>query len=225
MGVSFFKNMFVKETPLKLLIEHAKILEEVSNTSFDLVNDYFEGKDISDKIQFISDKESEADKLKFDIRKLVGKNYKMPYSAGDFLQYLNNQEKLIDLFEDVAKKLSLNRISFKDDKVIEKFMELVEQSKRAVDFLKEMIIEVRKVLDTSFAKRYIKEEKKDRIEVETIEAIADDISLELGRWIYAHKNSENPIDLMFFRELILLFVRITDIAENTAEVLYAFINK
>ena len=225
MGVTFFKNMFIKETPLKLLIEHAKILEEVSEVATELVKDYFLGKDIQEKIKFISDKETQADNLKFDIRKIVGKNYKMPYSASDFLNYLSKQETLIDLYEDVAKKLSLNSMELKDDKIIEKFMELVMQAKNAIDFLEDMIRELKMVLDTSFAKKYVKEEKKDRIKVEDIEGKADEISLELGKWIYSQKNNLNPIDLMFFRELILIFVRITDVAENTAEVLYGFVKK
>ncbi len=225
MGVTFFKNMFVKETPLKLLIEHAKILEEVSEIATELVKDYFLGKDIQEKIKFISDKETQADNLKFDIRKIVGKNYKMPYSAGDFLNYLSKQETLIDLYEDAAKKLSLNQMNLNDDKIEKKFMELVMQAKNAIDFLEDMIRELKMVLDTSFAKKYVKEEKRDRIKVEDIEGKADEISLELGKWIYSQKNNLNPIDLMFFRELILIFVRITDVAENTAEVLYGFVKK
>jgi predicted phosphate transport protein (TIGR00153 family) len=225
MGVSFFKNMFVKETPIKLLIEHAKILEDVCKTATELVNDYFKGKDISEKVKYISDQESKADDLKFDIRKLIAKNYKTPYSASDVLNYLHNQETLVDLFEDVAKKLSLNKLDLQDDKIIEKFMELVKQAEKSVDFLENMVRELQKVIDTSYANRYVKREKKEISKVEDIEGEADKISLELGKWIYSQKNNINPIDLIFFRELILIFVKITDVAENTAEVLYAFLNK
>jgi len=225
MGVSFFKNMFVKETPIKLLIEHAKILEDVCKTATELVKDYFNGKDISEKVKYISDQESKADDLKFDIRKLIAKNYKTPYSASDVLNYLHNQETLVDLFEDVAKKLSLNKLDLQDDKIIEKFMELVKQAEKSVDFLENMARELQKVIDTSYANRYVKREKKEITKVEDIEGEADKISLELGKWIYSQKNNINPIDLIFFRELILIFVKITDVAENTAEVLYAFLNK
>ena len=225
MGVSIFKNMFVKETPIKLLIEHAKILESVCKVTVELVNEYFKGKDISEKVKYISEQESKADDLKFDIRKLIAKNYRTPYSASDVLNYLHNQETLVDLFEDVAKKLSLNKLDLKDEAVKNKFMELVDQAVKSVDFLENMVRELQKVIDTSFATRYVKREKKEITKVEDIEGNADRISLELGKWIYSQKNNLNPIDLMFFRELVLIFVKITDVAENTAEVLYAFVNK
>ena len=225
MGVSFFKNMFVKETPIKLLIEHAKILEDVCKITIELVKDYFSGKDITEKVSYISRQESKADDLKFDIRKLIAKNYRTPYSASDVLNYLHNQETLVDLFEDVAKKLSLNKMNLQDKSIQNKFMELVYQAEKSVDFLENMVTELQKVIDTSFASRYVKREKKEIVKVEDIEGEADNISLELGKWIYSQKNKLNPIDLMFFRELVLIFVKITDVAENTAEVLYAFLNK
>lgn len=223
MGVAFFKRMFITTTPLQLLIAHAKILEEVSNVTIQLVKDYFEGKDISETVKYISDKESEADDIKFQIRKVLAKSYKMPYAVSDLLNYLHNQETLVDIFEDIAKKLSLNRIDNLDKNVIENFMGLVYQAQKAIKFLEDMIEELKIIIDTSFAKKYITQEKKEILEVENIEGKADDISLELAKWIYSQKNIMNPIDLMFFRELILKFVRITDIAENTAEILYAFI--
>lgn len=223
MGVTFFKKMFITTTPLQLLIEHAKILEDVSNVTIQMVKDYFEGKDIADAVKYISDEESKADDIKFQIRKVLAKNYKMPYAVSDFLNYLHNQETLVDIFEDIAKKLSLNRIENLDKAVIENFMELVYQAQKAINFLEDMIEELKIIIDTSFAKKYVKQEKKEILKVENIEGKADKISLELGKWIYSQKKVMNPIDLIFFRELVLKFVRITDIAENTAETLYAFI--
>ena len=223
MGVTFFVKMFPKKAPIDLLLKHAEILEDLSKEIIPLVDDYLSGKDISVKVKDISRMESQADNFKFDLRKMLSKNIKTPFAVRDLLAYLSKQEKIIDYIEDIAKKLSLNQIDGLDEEIIKDFKILVEEVVRAINSLLVMINEIHKIMDSSFAEKYIKKEKKDRVKIEDIEGRVDKISLKIGKWIYSKKNELNPIDLVFFRELVLIFVKISDITENTAEQLQSIL--
>lgn len=223
MGVTFFVKMFPKKAPIDLLLKHAEILEDLSKEIIPLVDDYLSGKDISAKVKDISRMESQADNFKFDLRKMLSKNIKTPFAVRDLLAYLSKQEKIIDYIEDIAKKLSLNQIDGLDEEIIKDFRILVEEVVRAINSLLVMINEIHKIMDSSFAEKYIKKEKKDRVKIEDIEGRVDKISLKIGKWIYSKKNELNPIDLVFFRELVLIFVKISDITENTAEQLQSIL--
>ncbi len=223
MGVTFFVKMFPKKAPIDLLLKHAEILEDLSKEIIPLVDDYLNGKDISAKVKDISRMESQADNFKFDLRKMLSKNIKTPFAVRDLLAYLSKQEKIIDYIEDIAKKLSLNQIDGLDEEIIKDFKILVEEVVRAINSLLVMINEIHKIMDSSFAEKYIKKEKKDRVKIEDIEGKVDKISLKIGKWIYSKKNELNPIDLVFFRELVLIFVKISDITENTAEQLQSIL--
>src|SRR5512136_2005020 len=82
---SFFANFFPKETPIKLLIEHAKILEDVSKVMPELVIKYLDWQDISELVTFIVNKENEADDIKMKLRKLLTQNVKIPFSKSELI--------------------------------------------------------------------------------------------------------------------------------------------
>jgi uncharacterized protein Yka (UPF0111/DUF47 family) len=110
-----------------------------------------------------------------------------------------------------------------DDYIKDKVMELVDQVVQSIDYLEDMIREVRKVISYSFASKLLKKEANNYVKIEDIENRVDDLSIEIGKWIYSKKKEMNPLDLIFFRETVLILVHITDRAENTAELLKAFL--
>ena len=222
---SLFKMLFPKETPLSLLIEHAEILEVMLQKNRILIEKYLNNEDIEDLVVEISKLESKADDLKCEIREMLSKNIKTPFAIKDMLDYLNYQEKLIDYFEDIAKKLSLNRIEGLDDEAKSLFLELLSEVELSVKSFIDMIKEVKKMVDYSFTDKLIQIEEEEQKKVESVEGKVDRISLKLGKWIYSKKKELNPMDLIFFRELILLLVRITDVAENTSELINVFIKR
>lgn len=210
MPESFISKLFPKDTPIELLIEHAEILHEVTEKLEVVVEKYLKNEDIDDLVKEISDKESRADKIKFKLRALFSKKIKTPYAATDVLEYLHKQDFLIDSMEDISKKLSLNKIEGLDDSIKETFLKLVKEVSKSMQYLQKMINNAKKVLESSFAKKLIKEKEIETGKLEDLEGRVDKISIELGKWIYSKKKELNPIDLIFFREVILLFVRIAD---------------
>ncbi len=223
MKSAFFIRMFPKETPIQLLIEHAAVLEEISRLIKPLMEAYFNNEDIHERMKFISKRESDADEIKFQIRRMLSQSVRTPFAVKDILDYLHLQDSLIDRFEDVAKKLSLNKVEGLDDYIKDKVMELVDQVVQSIDYLEDMIREVRKVISYSFASKLLKKEANNYVKIEDIENRVDDLSIEIGKWIYSKKKEMNPLDLIFFRETVLILVHITDRAENTAELLKAFL--
>ena len=223
MRSSFLLKMFPKESPIQSLIDHAGLLETAVKKLPGLIEDYFNGKEISATVKEISSIESQADDLKFKIREMLSTTVRTPFAVKDILDYLHLQDSLIDSTEDIAKKLCLNKVEGLDDHIKGLTIQLVNQVTKSVDFLEDMMREVKAVISSSFAQRVLKEEAKGVIKIEDIENEVDNLSLEIGKWLYSKKYEMNPVDLIFFRETIRIMVKMTDTAENTAELMHAFI--
>ena len=86
MKSAFFIRMFPKETPIKLLIEHAAILEEISRLIKPLIESWFQNEDIYEQMKFISKRESDADEIKFQIRKMLSQSVRTPFAVKDILK-------------------------------------------------------------------------------------------------------------------------------------------
>lgn len=223
MKSSFFLKMFPKESPIQSLIEHAALLEKAANLLPGLMRDYFDGKSIEETVRTISDLESQADEIKFKIRKMLSSTVRTPFAVKDILDYLHLQDSLIDSVEDIAKKLCLNKVEGLDDHVKGLTLELVDQVKDSIDFLEDMMREVKSVISSSFAEKVLEKEGRGVIKIEDIEFNVDKLSIDIGKWLYSKKYEMNPVDLIFFRETVRIMVKMTDTAENTAELMHAFL--
>ncbi len=220
---SLLSDLFPQDAPLKLLIQHADILDELGKKLFPLTEKYLHGEDITEMVQYICARESEADEIKFKLRNSLKKSVKLPFTIKSVLDYLHNQDDLIDAIEDIAVKMSLNKIDGLDEHIQQKLLEMVRQVERSVDLLQDMVRDLRKIIDSSFAAQVIQEEERDYKEIDMIENNVDELSLEIGKWIYSKKKELNPLDLIYFREMVLILGHMTDTAENSAEILRAFL--
>jgi uncharacterized protein Yka (UPF0111/DUF47 family) len=88
--------------------------------------------------------------------------------------------------------------------------------------LEQAIIEHKTEMASAFSKRERKKEEKEIVKIEELESQIDELTQKLGKWIYSKKNKYNPLDLIFFNDLILIFAEIGDKAENLAELLRSF---
>ena len=99
---------------------------------------------------------------------------------------------------------------------------LVREVKKILEYLEHGIHELKRVMASSFAKRERKKEEKDIVKVEDVESQIDKLTLKLGKWAFSKKNEFNPLDLIFFNDLVLIFAEIGDQAENLAEMMRSF---
>lgn len=220
---SVFLKIFPKITPIELILEHADILFDLSKKMEILIDLYLKDEDITELVKYISKKESEADDIKFKVREELSKNIKLPFTRKELNDYLSKQEKLIDLIEDVAKKLSLNKVEGFDEQIKDDVRALTKEVVKSLEILDKMIFQIRQLIDTSFSKKILKKEEKENYSIEKIEGKVDKCSLKIAKWLYSKKHELNPVDIIFFREFIRLLNQISDIAENTAELLNLFI--
>lgn len=221
---SVVSDLLPKDTPIQLIIEHGKILKEVSNVMEDLTTAYFERRDISELVRFISDKESDADEIKFKMRKMLDNpHFKVPFPKTNLTYAMHLQDDIIDMMDDIAKRMSMNYIDFSlDDGVQQDFLQLVQEVKMIIQYLEHGINELPRVMASSFAKRERKKEETDIVKVEDIESRIDKLTLQLGKWSFSKKKEFNPLDIIFFNDLVLIFAEIGDQAENLAEMLRSF---
>lgn len=220
---SLLSDLFPQDAPLKLLIQHAEILDELAKLLVPLTEKYFKGDDISETVAYICKREHEADEVKFKLRNVLKSSVKIPFAIKGMLDYLHYQDDLIDAIEDIALKMSMNRVEGFDDTIKAKFIEIVKQVELSMDLLQDMVCDLKKILDSSFASKVMQREERDYAEIDRIENVVDELSIEIGKWIYSKKKELNPIDLLFFREMVEILTDMTDTAENTAEILRAFL--
>lgn len=220
---SILRKLLPDQTPIMLIRKHAELIKQSANMLPQLIEDYFAGRDITQAVQKISNMETEADNIKFELRDLINQNIKTPFARNDFKDYIHTQDDIIDRIEDIAKKLSLNYMEGIEEEAKRFLMELVNQNITAINYLCQAIEDLRKFVDSYFDKRISQEEKEDIREVTRIEEDIDKFTLELGKWIYSKKHQINPIDLIFFREIVNILAQMADATENTAEKLLNFV--
>lgn len=220
---SVVSSLLPKETPLEFIIEHGEILEEVGKVMEELTLSYFAHEDITEKVKFISSKESDADTIKFKFRKMLDKNVKVPFPKQTLLYAMHLQDDIIDRMEDIAKRMAMNYLDFNiEDHVQQDFIQLVREVQSIITYLEEAIRELKRVLASTFSKRERKKEEKEIVRVENVESEIDKLTLKLGKWAYSRKHDANALDLMFFNDLVLIFAEIGDKAENLAEMIRSF---
>ncbi len=220
---SVVSNLLPKDTPLQLIIEHVEILKEVSEVMEELATTYFKQENISKLVEFISQKESDADEIKFKLRKMLDKHIKVPFPKTTLIQTMHLQDDIIDMMEDIAKRMAMNYLDFTlDSKVQDDFVYLVREVKKIIEYLEEAIQELKLVMASSFAKRERKKEEKDIVKIEGLESEIDKLTLKIGKWTYSKKKELNPMDLIFFNDLVQIFSSIADKAENLAEMIRSF---
>ncbi len=220
---SILRKLLPDETPLTLIKQHIELIDKSVNLLPVLIKDYFADKDIAETVHQISEMESQADEIKFQLRDLITQNVKIPFGRSDLKDYIHTQDNIIDGVEDVAKKLSLNRMEGIDEQAQEALMELVDLNIRGIGYLKQAVEDLRKVVGSYFDSRASEQEAKDIVKVVRVEGDIDKLTLKLGQWIYSKKHEVNPIDLMFFRELVRILGKMADSTENAAEKLRNFI--
>ncbi len=221
---SVISSLLPKEdAPIQLIIDHGTILVEISDVMEELITAYFDQKDISNLVTFISEKESEADTIKFKLRTLLDKHVKVPFPKTALLQAIHVQDDIIDMMEDLAKKMAMNYIEFKLSKSVRRdFIHLVQEVRKILGCLEDAINELKYVMASAFSKREQQKEEKGIVKIEELESQIDELTLKLGKWTYSKKNKYNTLDLIFFNDLVQIFSKIADKAENLAELLRSF---
>ncbi|OQY09507.1 MAG: hypothetical protein B6I29_03315 [Marinitoga sp. 4572_148] len=216
--------MFQKFNPIGELIKHARIVEEASDYLPDLFEKYLNGEPIDDIVKKIDKLEDDADDIKRNFRQYLKKGHLYRFERSELLDFLDLQDKIIDLIEDVAKKMTFNRITF-DESHKKMIYSVVGEIEKMLDHFKKTVKYIEVILESNFSKNTVSIEEKDIHEMKWFEKDIDNKLFEFGKWLYSQKNNMHPIDFIYIRELVLLLSRIADVTQNVCDRIHILINE
>ncbi|HOJ88531.1 MAG TPA: DUF47 family protein [Pseudothermotoga sp.] len=214
----FVGKMFPKQSPLRLLYEHALVTQEAAKFLIPAMKNYFENNSVDQMCDQVDRLEDKADELKIMIRESYSKLKFVYFDRVDILTILHEEDAVIDAIDDFLKSLTLNRLEKPLNKEIRDLIfELAENSFDSVQMMTMAIGDLLTLVESSFSRSVASEEDKLASKVETNESRTDRLSLEVGKKIFSMKNTIHPVDLYFLEKLVRLLTRIADHAENVAE--------
>ncbi len=214
----FVGKMFPKQSPLKLLYEHAIVTHNAAQFIIPALNSYFDNQSIDQMCTQVDILEDKADELKVMIRESYSKLKFVYFDRVDILTILHEEDAVIDAVDDFLKSLTLNKLEKPLTKDLKDLLfELAQNSFDSVHMMTMAVEDLLTLVESSFSPSIASEEDKLTAKVETDESRTDRVSLQLGKKIYSMKNSMHPVDLYFLEKLAGLLTRIADHAENVAE--------
>ncbi|MFN4189661.1 MAG: DUF47 domain-containing protein [Pseudothermotoga sp.] len=214
----FVEKMFPKQSPLKLLYEHAIVTQNAAQFIIPALSNYFDNQSIDHMCTQVDILEDKADELKIMIRESYSKLKFVYFDRVDILTILHEEDAVIDAVDDFLKSLTLNKLEKPLTKDLKDLIfELAQNSFDSVHMMTMAVEDLLTLVESSFSRSIALEEDKLAAKVETDESQTDRVSLQLGKKIYSMKNSMHPVDLYFLEKLAGLLTRIADHAENVAE--------
>ncbi len=168
--------------------------------------------------------ESEADLIKQDFRINMPNTLLLPVDRKDLLNLISDQDTLADLTEEIAKIL-LYRDMEVPDPIKDVLDELLEGTMEISVSAKEMIERLDELLQVGFRGR--EQENVSRIiaGVRRSEHNIDGIMSRIRRQLFECEKGLDPVDVIFWYQLIALIGAISDKAENVADRLLLFLSK
>lgn len=210
-------NLFSK-SPFEPLFQHRMKVQECVSLLRPLFEAHFRGdRDEVTRIQETIDQvESEADKIKTEIRCIVPKGVFLPVNREDLLRYLKFQDDLADTVEDISVLLCLKDVHAPPDLAVEIFsyldvvLEVCKLGDKTADHLQTLVRsgfrgeEVDKVLDLA-RKSEIAERKTDKA------------GLALAKRLFAHEDQMKASDLLLWFRIFDLIGDLADDADKMGE--------
>uniref|UniRef100_A0A832MMV1 DUF47 domain-containing protein n=1 Tax=Pseudothermotoga hypogea TaxID=57487 RepID=A0A832MMV1_9THEM len=214
----FLGKLFPQESPLKLLYEHARLVEKSAEQIPVALGKFLRHEPVEDLAQLVDKLEDEADEIKVRIREVYSKLKFVYFDRVDLLLILHDQDAVIDAVDDFLKMLCIYRF----DKPLPKeltdmLFELAERVQDAIKFMVESVHELLKLVESSFSPAVVGEENALTQKVESDESGTDRLSLALAKKVFSLKNVLHPVDIMYLEKLTRLLTRAADHAENVAE--------
>lgn len=161
----------------------------------------------------ISKLESEADKLKKDLRLHLPKSLFMPISRRDLLEVLTMQDNIANKAKDIAG-LILGRKMIFPETMGDKFIEFVERCVDASTQAQKAINELDELVETGFGGGEIKIVKDMLKKLDKIESDTDKLQVIIRASLFKIERDLPPIDVMFLYKIIDWTGELADISQK-----------
>ncbi len=216
-----FARMF-RESPFKRLLEHAEIIKSGGKAFRTAMVCYLDGNcDEFEKLHLkVTAIESDADRVKRNIRGHLPRGLLMPVDKFLFLSYLRVQDKVMDALQDTLHWLSF-RTTHVPDPLVDDLLLLVDKVLEVVDHVPLMVREAIRYF------RSLSAQDRDRVKgiIRTLrqkEFESDQIERKLKSDIFLHTVSD-PISTFHLIRLIEFMGTISDNGENAGDMMRAMI--
>ncbi|HPR96002.1 MAG TPA: DUF47 family protein [Thermotogota bacterium] len=215
--MNFIGKMFPKDSPMKLMKDHAELAKKAVDFLPEVFGKYFYEQDISSIAREVDQIEHDADQIKVEIRKSYEDLKYSFFNKMDILFVLHKQDAIIDKADDVIKLLMMNQVKDLDHLIIKDIVALTHTVVESVELMTDSISNLTLVAESSFAKKEIDREREGIDKVERKESVTDDESILIGKKLYMMKEEMNAVDILFLGKVVRNLSKISDRAESVAE--------
>ncbi len=191
------------------LLEHvAATVEEGARALQDLLKDF---RDVPGKRKHIKDIEHRGDDLVHTIFEELNKTFITPFDREDIVSLASSLDSTLDMIDAAANRLSLYEISQPSAAMLdlgEVIVLATAELHRAVGMIRNM--------------RQGDEIERIAVEVNRLENVGDDL---MNNAVAALFHSDDPIDIIKFKEIIERLEEATDYCEDVANILSDIVAK
>ena len=216
----------VRKSPFKPLQEHMRAVFSCVCMLPPLLDALYK-KDREQTFEFaqiISKMETEADKIKSELRLNLPKTLFLPVDRRDILTLLRDQDAIADEVEKISQILTSRDMEvpegIKDllDELLEGTMEISSEAKLMIEELDELV-------QVGFGGREHDKVIKMIAGVRRSEHNIDNIQHRIKRALFAVEDQLNPVSVIFWYQLIEHMGNISNQAENMSDRLLLFLSK
>lgn len=168
---------------------------------------------VEDCRQSIRDLESEADKMKQEIRSNLPKSLFMPVPREDLLELLLVQDRVANRAKDVSG-LVVGRKMELPEAIAEPFIKFVRCSVAAARQARKSVRELDELFETGFRGAEAKLVESMVAELDRLESESDVLQSELRGGLFKLESELPPVDVMFLYKVIDLTGEVADFAER-----------
>ncbi len=214
----------LRQSPFEPIQEHIRLVA-LCTSELPILFEALHNKDralLESTAARIDDLESQADKIKNDLRYHMPKTLMLPVDRRDILSLLATQDGMADTVEDIAKLLMLRDMEVPEalwpdlSALITRVCDTCHQAIRVIESLDEL-------LEVGFRGRYSKKTRKMVVRLKEIEAETDQLSAVTARKLFAIEKELDPVSVIFWNDLIQLISEIANRAENVGDTLMLFL--
>lgn len=216
----------LRRSPFDGLINHAAKVRECVKALEDALY-YFERGDMErfrEMKKKVEELESEADRIKANIRNHLPKGVWMPVDKQFFLMTLTQQDSILDYAEDVVVWIDIRGKPLPPE-LLEDFSKLQKKVVETVEEYEKAVNNIPHILETSFSEKERKETKEYIYGVHKLEHESDKIERELAKKIFSMEDRMDPLTIWHLIKLVNILGDVANHAENAADRVRAMISK
>ena len=208
-------TMFAK-SPFKPLMEHMdKVVESViplKDFFYALQQDDFSK--LEKIYQQVITAESDADRIKNEVRNHLPLNIFMPINRRDLLEMLDMQDNIADVSQDIVSLLNKRRMKLPEE-MQENLIQFIEKVQSICHMAHQVSQEFSDVLETSFGRRETKKLLNMIDEVSKAETEADNLEDMLVKKLFEVEDQMKPVDVVFWYEVFEWIGDLADYSKKT----------